>query len=62
LLTLRKIPIKIFVAEQMWFLMGENDPNIFLKKFTSIWDDFTEEDGTVKAAYGYRWRKYFGRD
>jgi len=62
LLTLRKIPIKIFVAEQIWFLTGSNRPDEFLKKFTKIWDDFTEEDGTVTAAYGYRWRKHFGRD
>jgi thymidylate synthase len=62
LLTLRKIPIKIFVAEQIWFLTGSNRPDEFLKKYTKIWDDFTEADGTVAAAYGYRWRKHFGRD
>lgn len=62
LLTLRKIPIKIFVAEQIWFLTGSNRPDEFLNDFTKIWDDFTEEDGTVSAAYGYRWRKHFGRD
>ncbi len=61
LLTLRKIPLKIFIAEQVWFLMGENNPT-WLRQFTKIWDDFLEEDGTVKAAYGYRWRHHFGRD
>lgn len=62
LLTLRKIPIKIFVAEQIWFLTGSNRPDEFLRKYTKIWDDFTEADGTIPAAYGYRWRKFFGRD
>lgn len=62
LLTLRKIPIKIFVAEQFWFLMGEQNPKNFLKKFTSIWDDFVDEKGLVTGAYGYRWRKHFGKD
>ncbi len=61
LLTLRKIPLKIFIAEQVWFLMGQNDTT-WLRQFTKIWDDFMEEDGTVKAAYGYRWRQHFGRD
>lgn len=61
LLTLRKIPMKIFIAEQIWYLMGENRP-AWLQQFTKIWDDFLEEDGTVKAAYGYRWRHHFGRD
>ncbi|MBI4812105.1 thymidylate synthase [Candidatus Falkowbacteria bacterium] len=62
LLTLRKIPIKVFVAEQIWFLTGSNRPDEFLRKHTKIWDNFTEEDGTVAAAYGYRWRRHFGRD
>lgn len=61
-LTLRKIPVRIFVAEVVWFLMGSNKPSDFIQEFTKIWDDFTHEDGTVPAAYGYRWRKHFGRD
>ncbi len=61
LLTLRRIPLKLFVAEQVWFLMGENNPK-WLRQFTKIWDDFTETDGTIPAAYGYRWRHHFGRD
>lgn len=60
LLSLRKLPLKIFVAEQIWFLRGENDP-AWLRPFTKIWDDFIEEDGKV-TSYGYRWRKHFGRD
>lgn len=61
LLTLRKIPLKLFIAEQVWYLMGENNPT-WLQQFTKIWDDFLEDDGTVQAAYGYRWRHHFGRD
>jgi len=62
LLTLRKIPIKIFVAEQIWFIMGSKNPDDFVNKFTKIWEDFTEADGTIPAAYGHRWRSAFGRD
>lgn len=62
LLTLRKIPLKIFIAEQIWFLMGEKNPDNFLGQFTKIWHDFLEEDGTVGSAYGHRWRHHFGRD
>lgn len=62
LLTLRKIPIRIFVAEQVWFLTGSRRPSEFLNKFTKIWDDFTNVDGVVSTAYGYRWRHHFGRD
>lgn len=60
ILTLRKLPLKIFVAEQMWFLLGENDP-AWLRPFTKIWDYFIEDDGKV-TSYGHRWRKHFGRD
>ncbi|MDD3487596.1 MAG: thymidylate synthase [Candidatus Moranbacteria bacterium] len=62
LLTLRKIPVRIFVAEQIWFIMGEDNPEKFLGDYTKIWDDFREEDGKIAAAYGYRMRKHFGRD
>ncbi len=62
LLTLRKIPLKLFIAEIVWFIMGSKNPDDFVGKFTKIWEDFKEVDGTIAAAYGYRWRKHFGRD
>lgn len=61
LLTLRKIPLKVFIAEQIWFLMGAQNLE-WLQDFTKIWDDFTEGNNCVEAAYGYRWRKHFDRD
>lgn len=62
LLTLRKSPIKMFVAEQMWFISGARKPEDFLRDYTHIWDDFTNPGDVVTVAYGYRWRKHFGRD
>lgn len=62
LLSLRKIPTKIFIAEQIWFVSGARKPEIFLRNFTKIWDDFTNPGDVVTVAYGYRWRKHFGRD
>lgn len=62
LLTLRKIPIKMFVAEQIWFISGTRKPEIFLRDYTKIWDMFTNPGDVVTVAYGYRWRKHFGRD
>lgn len=62
LLTLRKIPIKMFVAEQVWFISGSRKPEIFLRDYTKIWDLFTNPGDVVTVAYGYRWRKHFGRD
>lgn len=61
LLSLRRIPTKVFIAEQIWFLMAEQNLE-WLQQFTKIWDDFAEQNNCVEAAYGYRWRKHFGRD
>ena len=62
LLTLRKIPIKAPVAEQAWFILGSRKPEDFLRQYTKIWDVFTNPGDVVTVAYGYRWRKHFGRD
>ncbi len=62
LLSLRKIPIKLFIAEQIWFISGARKPEIFLRNFTKIWDDFSNPGDVVTVAYGYRWRRHFGRD
>lgn len=61
-LSLRQIPIRVFVAEQIWFLSGARKPKDFLRDYTKIWDDFTNPNDVVTVAYGYRWRKHFGRD
>jgi thymidylate synthase len=62
LLTLREIPIQLFVAEQAWFISGSRKPADFLRQFTKVWDIFTNPGDVVTVAYGYRWRKHFGRD
>jgi thymidylate synthase len=62
MLSLRKVPIKMFVAEQVWFIAGLRKPADFLRQYTKIWDDFTNPGDTVTVAYGYRWRHHFGRD
>ncbi|MBU0614141.1 thymidylate synthase [Patescibacteria group bacterium] len=61
ILTLRKIPVRLFVSEVVWMITGKKELD-FIRQFTKIWDDFAEEDGTLPTAYGYRWRHHFGRD
>lgn len=60
-LTLRKNPIKSPIAEQVWFITGDKNTE-FLRRYTKMWDEFIEEDGTITSAYGYRWKHHFGRD
>ena len=52
----------MFVAEQIWFIAGVRKPADFLREYTKIWDNFTNPADVVTVAYGYRWRRHFGRD
>lgn len=61
ILTLRKIPLKLFIAEQIYYLRWEKKLDFF-QKFSKIWDDFKEDDNTIESWYWYRWRKFFKRD
>ena len=38
LISLRKLPIKLFVAESIWFLLGDSTSEPFLSKYTKIWE------------------------
>lgn len=60
LLSIRKMYPKTGAAELAWMLMGTQEGG-WLKKYSKIWEKF-EEDGLLKSAYGYRWRRHFGRD
>lgn len=62
LLSLRKIAPRVFAAEQVWFMLGSRKPVEFIDQYTKIWNDFTNINGVVNSAYGFRWRYYFGRD
>lgn len=70
----RKTFPKSAAAEVAWYVQGEQDAD-FIRKYAPLWDKFVEplvkrEDlfngdemmEGVKSAYGYRWRRHFGRD
>ncbi len=61
LLTLRKIPLKLFIAEMIWYLQGVKELDFF-QQYSKIWDDFMDEGNIADSGYGYRWRNHFGRD
>jgi len=60
---LRKVFPHVAAAELAWFLAGEQSIGWLNKYAPRIWEKFVE-DGTdgVLNAYGYRWRRHFGRD
>ena len=56
----RKLHPKTAAAEVAWSLVGTEDVS-FMSRHAPIWDKFAV-DGRVPGAYGYRWRRAFGRD
>ena len=58
----RKTYPKSAAAEVAWFLTGSKNVT-FIRQYAPLWDKFVEDDGeTVAGAYGFRWRRQFGRD
>lgn len=64
----RKLFPATAAAEVAWMLMGTQDASFMLRHAKVVWEKFVEPDWVdpavpaVKAAYGYRWRRHFGRD
>lgn len=65
----------IAASETAWQFMGTKDPSFILSKAPKLWSKFVEQElidgetnpagqtiSVLKTAYGYRWRKAFGRD
>lgn len=47
--------------ECLWMLAGRNDVAM-LTKYAANMVDFSDDGVSFNGAYGYRWRKFFGRD
>lgn len=60
-LYLRKVWIRSAAAELAWFLSGSKHAG-WINDQTTIWKEFTDKDGNIPTAYGYRWSKAFGYD
>lgn len=61
----RKLFPSTAAAETAWYLMGTQDPSFMMRHAKVVWEKFVEPSDAgpiVKAAYGYRWRRHFGRD
>lgn len=53
---------KSMAAEFAWIVQGTKDPSVMMKYCPGLWKDFTDENGEIPAAYGYRLRSHFERD
>lgn len=62
LVDVRRTYPRSAAAETAWYVLGTQDPAFIDSYAKRFWDKFKEEDGSVWAAYGYRWRRHFKRD
>lgn len=68
----RKLFPATAAAETAWYVLGTQDASFMMKHARVVWEKFVEprqakayghdEVPIIKAAYGYRWRRHFGRD
>jgi len=49
------------LVESLWMLAGRNDV-AFVAAYVKRMADFSDDGQTFNAAYGFRWRKHFGKD
>ena len=61
LLTTKRVNWKAVIAELLWYLSGD-DTITELKKHTSIWNPWADENDKVPSPYGYYWRNFNGED
>lgn len=60
LISMRMVWPHIAMAELLWTIGGEKNV-VWLSRYSKMWSKFSVNN-EVEAAYGWRWRKAFGRD
>lgn len=55
ILTIRKIPLSLCVDEMLWIWQKKSNKIKDLK--SSVWDEWTDKDGTIGKAYGFQMSK-----
>jgi len=60
LVTTKRVGVKGFVTELLWFLRGDTNTAYLHKYKCSIWDEWADADGKLGPVYGAQWRNWGG--
>ncbi|WP_338515976.1 thymidylate synthase [Candidatus Legionella polyplacis] len=58
LITTKKIHIRSFIYELLWFLRGETNIQYLKKNGVNIWNKWADSKGNLGPIYGYQWRSW----
>lgn len=53
---------KVAFLEMLWFLRGEPDTKYLNSNGCKLWDDWSNEHGSLGPIYGFQWRNWMTQD
>lgn len=60
LVTTKRVPMRLVIAELLWFIKGGRNVNELHASDCHIWDEWAKPDGDLGPIYGVQWRSWTG--